>query len=221
MRCEEIFGLMKTLVDAHTMGIDAAVSLLRECNYKVIVSPLRVQKALETLESEESQRIILDWIKSNKINHIGVSYRLDPRDAVNIFGRLVALLKKEQYFECLSANVKSIYFAGLKLACDEIEREYSGRICTFRGGESPEETLMVMGIPKEDIPEHIVSGCKYDRKIQEFGRNIIKKEEYKSEEKLIVKKYPEYATRKDTLVKRLVTTLKMVFNHLSGTFRTI
>lgn len=203
MRCEEIFGLMKTLVDAHTMGIDAAVSLLRECNYKVIVSPLRVQKALETLESEESQRIILDWIKSNKINHIGVSYRLDPRDAVNIFGRLVALLKKEQYFECLSANVKSIYFAGLKLACDEIEREYSGRICTFRGGESPEETLMVMGIPKEDIPEHIVSGCKYDRKIQEFGRNIIKKEEYKSEEKLIVKKYPEYATRKDTLVKRL------------------
>ena len=75
MRCEEIFGLMKTLVDAHTMGIDAAVSLLRECNYKVIVSPLRVQKALETLESEESQRIILDWIKSNKINHIGVSYR--------------------------------------------------------------------------------------------------------------------------------------------------
>lgn len=95
MRCEEIFGLMKTLVDAHTMGIDAAVSLLRECNYKVIVSPLRVQKALETLESEESQRIILDWIKSNKINHIGVSYRLDPRDAVNIFGRLVALLKKD------------------------------------------------------------------------------------------------------------------------------
>ena len=203
MRCEEIFGLMKTLVDAHTMGIDAAVSLLRECNYKVIVSPLRVQKALETLESEESQRIILDWIKSNKINHIGVSYRLDPRDAVNIFGRLVALLKKEQYFECLSANVKSIYFAGLKPACDEIAREYSGRICTFRGGESPEETLMVMGIPKEDIPEHIVSGCKYDRKIQEFGRNIIKKENYKSEEKLIAKKYPEYATRKDTLVKRL------------------
>ena len=65
MRHEEVFGLMKTLVDAHTMGIDAAVSLLRECNYKVIVSPLRVQKALETLESEESQRIILDWIKSN------------------------------------------------------------------------------------------------------------------------------------------------------------
>ena len=160
MRHEEVFGLMKTLVDAHTMGIDTAVSLLRECNYKVIVSPLRVQKALETLESEESQRIILDWIKSNKINHIGVSYRLDPRDAVNIFGRLVALLKKEQYFESLSANVKSIYFAGLKPACDEIEREYSGRICTFRGGESPEETLMVMGIPKEDIPEHIVSGCK-------------------------------------------------------------
>lgn len=203
MRYKEVFGLMKTLVDAHTMGIDAAVSLLRECDYKVIVSPLRVQKALETLESEESQKIILDWIRANGINHIGVSYRLDPKDAVNILGRLVTILKKENYYECLSANVKSIYFAGLKPACDEIEREYGGRICTFRGGESPEETLMVMGVPKENIPEHIVSGCKYDRKILEFGRNIIRKENYKLEKKLISKKYPDYATRKDTLIKRL------------------
>mgnify|MGYP004437378417 FL=1 len=89
---------------------------------------------------------------------------MDPKDAVNILGRLIILLKKEGYFECLSAKVKSIYFAGLKPACDEIEREYNGRICTFRGGESPEETLMVMGIPKEDIPEQIISGCKYDKK---------------------------------------------------------
>ena len=118
MNHKEIFGLMKTLVDAHTMGIDAAVSLLKECNYKVIVSPLRVQRALETLESEESQKIILSWIRDNKINHIGVSYRLDPKDAVNILGRLIILLKKEGYFECLSAKVKSIYFAGLKPACD-------------------------------------------------------------------------------------------------------
>lgn len=211
---KEVFGLMKTLVDAHTMGIDAAVSLLQECNYKVVVSPLRVQKALETLESEESKKIILQWIKSNGINHIGVSYRLDPSDAINIFGRLVTLLKKEQYFECLSASVKSIYFAGLKPACDEIEREYEGRISTFRGGESPEETLKVMGIPMEDIPEHIISGCKYDKKILEFGKKIINKGNYKAEKPLIPVKYPEYATRKDTLVKRLDHNFEACFQPL-------
>ena len=55
----EIFGLMKTMIDAHTMGIYAAAELLRDCEYNVIISPPKIEKALESLESEESQQIIL------------------------------------------------------------------------------------------------------------------------------------------------------------------
>lgn len=199
----EVFGLIKTLVDAHTMGVYAAASLLKECGYQVLIAPPRVEKALESLESDESQKVILSWIADNKINHIGISYRLDPVDAVNTVGKLVTFLKKNQYYESESAIVKSIYFAGLKPACEAIEQEYSGRICTLQGGETTEESLKKMGISEDEIPEHMVKGCRYDKKIAAFGAEIIKGSSYLDELPLKRNSYPEFGTTNDTLILRL------------------
>lgn len=210
----EIFGLMKTMIDAHTMGIYAAAELLRDCEYNVIISPPKIEKALESLESEESQQIILDWIQQNYIQHIGISYRLDPDDAVQLVGKLVMVLKKNQYYETDSAIVKSIYFAGLKPACDYIDQEYAGRIKTFRGGESPEETLLVMGVPMDKIPHKILSGCKYDKKIKEFGKDIIQQSQYSEIKPLEKVYYKEYGTVNDTLIKRLKYNFKEGFQPL-------
>lgn len=210
----EIFGLMKTMIDAHTMGIYAAAELLRDCEYNVIISPPKIEKALESLESEESQQIILDWIQQNYIQHIGISYRLDPDDAVQLVGKLVTVLKKNQYYETDSSIVKSIYFAGLKPACDYIDQEYAGRIKTFRGGESPEETLLVMGVPMDKIPHKILSGCKYDKKIKEFGKDIIQQSQYSEIKPLEKVYYKEYGTVNDTLIKRLKYNFKEGFQPL-------
>lgn len=199
----EVFGLIKTLVDAHTMGVYAAASLLKECGYQVLIAPPRVEKALESLESDESQKVILSWIADNKINRIGISYRLDPVDAVNTVGKLVTLLKKNQYYESESAIVKSIYFAGLKPACENIEQEYSGRIRTLQGGETTEESLKKMGISEDEIPEHMVKGCRYDKKIAAFGAEIIKGSSYLDELPLKRNSYPEFGTTNDTLMLRL------------------
>lgn len=62
---------------------------------------------MESLESEESKKIIVEWIKENEIKHIGISYRLDPNDAVNIVGRFVTLLKSQRCYECLEAVVRA------------------------------------------------------------------------------------------------------------------
>ena len=210
----EVFGLMKTLVDAHTMGIYAAASLLKECGYRVEIAPSRVERALETLESEESKKIILNWIRENKVSRIGVSYRLDPDDAVHIVGRLIGLLKKEQYYESETAVIKSIYFAGLKPACEKIEAEYEGRVHTFRGGESAEESLKTMGVPEEEIPEYMVLGCRYDKRIEAFGEKLIQSGEYEAEHPLERNKYSGYGTSKDTLVKRLQNNFKEGFQPL-------
>ena len=207
----EKFGLIKTLIDAHTMGVYAAAALLKDCGYMVIMSTPREERALESLESEESKKIITEWIKENEIKHIGVSYRLDPNDAVNIVGRLVTLLKDKRYYECSDAVVKSIYFAGLKPACEMIEKEYNGRISTFKGGESAEETLAVMGVPKEEMPDNIVSGCKYDREILKFGKSIITEGTYKNEKPLGRKKYSDYGKTTDSLIKRLDNGFNGVF----------
>ena len=92
----ETFGMMKTLLDAHTMGVRAASALLRDCGYKVVISSKAVEDALDKITVESYQKIIVDWIKANHITCLGVSYRLDPLNAVDILGRLVTLLKKER-----------------------------------------------------------------------------------------------------------------------------
>jgi len=210
----ETFGLMKTLLDAHTMGIHASAALLRDCGYNVLISPSQIEDALDKISLESSQKRIVKWIKENNISRLGISYRLDPDIAVNIVGRLVMVLKQEGLYESSTAIVKSVHFAGLMSACDRIDREYQGRIRTFRGGESAEETLLVMGIPREDIPRKIVEGCKYDKELVTFGKDIIKKGEYKNVRPLERNTYDEFGTFRDTLVARLDYNFKEGFHPL-------
>lgn len=204
----DTFGLIKTLVDAHTMGVHAAAALLRDCGYRVMISPASVEYAMERISVESSQQIILDWIKDNKINHIGFSYRLDPDTAVELMGRLIYVLKSRGYYGGIHSKVKSIFFAGLVPACKKIDKEYAGRVSTFCGGESAEETLLVMGVPFEDIPKQIKEGCQYDKEIEKFGQGIIHFGGYQYMKALEHNIYPEFGTMKDTLELRLSNNFK-------------
>ncbi len=210
----ETFGLMKTLLDAHTMGIHAAAALLRDCGYNVIIASTEIENALDKISVDSSQQLIQVWIRQNNINHIGISFRLDPDNAVNIVGRLVAMLKKEGMFESYNAIVKSIYFAGLVPACDRIDREYGERIKTFRGGESAEKTLLIMGVPKNEIPHSITEGCRYDKELLKFGENFIKKGEYKHIKPFDRNNYSAFGTSRDTLIARLEHNFKGTFQPL-------
>ncbi len=199
----ETFGLIKSSVDAHTMGINAAAALLRDCGYRVLISSAQIEYAMDRIESESCQNTILDWIENNRIEHIGFSYRLDPDTAVELIGRLILLLTQKGYYGGSDPRIKSIFFAGLAPACERIEKEYKGLVSTFRGGESAEETLLVMGVPFENIPQTIKGGCQYDKELTKFGRKIICSSEYR---RIMAPKrnmYPEFGTMKDTLELRL------------------
>lgn len=199
----EIFGLTKTLSDAHTMGIRSAAALLRDCGYQVLISPRYIEDAMEKISLESNQEKILDWIRQNNISHIGFSYRLDPNTAVRLMGRLIYTLKANGYYEGYDPKVKSVFFAGLSQACNIIDKEYGGRIPTFRGGESAEETLLIMGVPFEDIPRQIKVGNQYDNELAKFGQKVIKMGSYRKMKAPERKKYPEFGTDKDTLELRL------------------
>lgn len=199
----EKFGLIKTLMDAHTMGIHAAAELLKECGYQVMIAPPQIEDALGKISLDSSQELILNWVQENHISHIGISYRLDTYNAVDIVGKLVYMLKNKGMYETLDAPVKSIYFAGLIDACNKIDLMYEGRIRTFHGGESDEETLMIMGVPCEGIPEQMFRGCLYDKELLKFGNDIINKGLYQEWEPRKRNTYPEFGTLKDTLILRL------------------
>lgn len=207
----ETFGMIKSLVDAHTMGINSAASLLRECGYEVVISPEKIEYAIEKILDKENQKLILQWINENHISRLGISYRLDPDDAVGLVGRIVHLLKENGLYEREGSQIKSIFFAGLTSACDVIEKEYNGRIRTFRGGEAAEESLQLMGVPLEEIPMQIKEGCKYDRELLKFGEELVKKAEYKAEKPLERNDYKEFGTRKDTIELRIDNNFKGEF----------
>ena len=210
----ETFALMKTLLDAHTMGVYAAAALLKDCGYNVIISPPEIEDALDKISVESSQKIIKNWLIENNVKHIGVSYRLDTDDAVNIVGRLIAMLKRERLFETSDARIRSVFFAGLTPACNRIDYEYNGRIRTFRGGESAEETLLIMGIPENEIPHQITEGCKYDKELLKFGRDLIARGDYKNVKPLDRNRYPNFGTKTDTLEERLDNNFKKGFQPL-------
>lgn len=208
----ETFGLIKTLVDAHTMGIHAAASLLHDCGYNVMISPKSIEYAMERISSERSQQVVVDWINDNHISRIGFSYRLDPNTAVELMGRFIHVLISKGYYGGANPKIKSIFFAGLASACEKIEREYCGRISTFRGGESVEESLLLMGVPFEDIPKQMKEGCQYDKYLEKFGREIIKLGEYRRMKPPERNMYSEFGLMKDTLELRLDNNFKGGFH---------
>lgn len=210
----ETFGLIKTLVDAHTMGIHATAALLNECGYRALISPTPVEYAMERISLESAQTVVLDWIDKNHIEHVGFSYRLDPDTALELLGRFVYVLTSNGYYGGANSKIKSIFFAGLAPACEMIDKEYGGRILTFRGGESAEETLIIMGVPLKDIPKHIKEGCQYDKDLETFGKDIIRTGVYQKMKAPERQMYPEFGSMKDTLELRLDNNFKGEFQPL-------
>lgn len=210
----EKFGLLKTLLDVHTMGINSFASLLEECGFETIMASKVIEKALENISSISNQNKIIEWIKENNIRYLGISYRLDMQSALNIIGKLVLLLKQQGLYEVENPIVKKIFFAGLAPTCDKIEAEYKNRIATFRGGESIEETLTILGIKKEYIPNKILNSCKYDQELLKFGQKVVSEQKYEIQAPLHRKMYPSFGTKDDTLIQRLDNNFQNGFQPL-------
>ena len=203
MNNKRIFGFLKSSLDAHTMGICSLADMLEEIGYKVVICTPEVAKAFDAMNIETNANKVVEWICKNNINYVGVSYRLDSDDATEIFGRLYRILCRDRIFGSHDSIVKKMFFAGLPDACRKIKNEYYDIIATFEGGESVEETLRKIGISYYEIPKHIITGCKYDKELLDFGRNIINSGEYNTELPLVRRNYLNYGTKKDSLVERL------------------
>lgn len=217
------FGMIKTIIDAHTLGIRAASALLEECGYQVFIANSAVERAMLSLEEKEARCILIDWINDNHITNIGFSYRLDPGDAVKYLSILTDILLETGLYGSKESLIQTIHFAGLAPACDSIDELFDGKVVTFRGGEDAETTLLMMGVPKGKIPASISEGCSYDKKLRQFGKRIIQEREYLEQKPLTKKRYPNLGTEQDSLTERLDANFVEGFNPLtrahSGPYR--
>ena len=208
------YGFIKPAIDAHTLGINSAIELLRECDYDVVIANDFVAKAMNDYKYENKRKIIVDWLITNNINRLGISYRLDHDDAVNMVGYLIEEIKKARLLRFQGGPIGNIFFGGLPDACDVIEKEHKGLVKTFRGGESARETLLKMGVPEHRIPMDIYEGSKYDDFLLEFGKTIIDHQNYVSYKPQDKSRYIEYGTDKDTVTKRIDSNVRSGFEPL-------
>lgn len=199
----ERFALIKPAIDAHTLGLNTLAELLRECGYEVVLSPPAIAEAIGQIKYQSQRRQFVEWLQEQNISHVGVSYRLDPEQAVELVGYLVHELLNGRMFAHQGGPLRGFYFAGLKGACLKIDQEYHGLVKTFQGGETTQETLLKLGIPEERIPFSLMAGSAYDEDRLAFGRELIKKGDYAKVRPFPQgKSYAEFGGKKDSLEKR-------------------
>lgn len=198
------YGLLKAGHDAHTLGLSHVGQLLEECGFIVHVAGAEICNALDKVSHQSFFSMIKKWIIDNHITHLGFSYRLDPRQGVETFSRLVYLIDQDpQLSPEKKGQIKLISFAGLPSACDMVKKEFGKRIPVFRGDESPKDVLLNLGVPEKLVPKTVLENSVYDEMRLSFGKELINKEKHLSVRPPRKYSYSGFGTNKDHLVKRL------------------
>lgn len=207
LKDNEILALLKPSLDAHTLGVNAAAELLRDCGYTVLTGDARVAQAVNDIRYPANQELLVNWLKANKVTYVGLSYRLDEAEAVEMVGHVMYALRSHQMFAHQGGPINGVSFGGLPNTCKLLDKEHNGYILTFQGSETPQETLQKYGVPEERIPAEMKEGSKYDEQLLKFGRELIREGAYHDFKPVERPPYPGKGTMDDTLVKRIAHSL--------------
>jgi len=197
------FGLVRLGIDAHTLGISMFAQLLRDCGYCVAIADDAVCAAASAPAAARSQQVLRHWIAAARITQLGISYRLDPRDGADLFGRLRHHLGRWHLLAEHGGPIKGLTFAGLPETCRLIEAEHGDRVGVFLGDETAGEILRKVGVPDTLIPAELSIEVRYDDARLAFGRRLLAREAHRSVAPVDRSGYPEYGTARDSLVARL------------------
>ena len=202
-KINDVFGFVKTHIDAHTMGIYTMANLLRDCGYSVFIASESVCVAVENLKQINNYSLFKHWIESNNINRIGFSYRMDPSDGCDYFMTMFELLKTDKMFLDDGGQIKDISFAGLPETCKRIKQKTNNQVLLFPGNESPVLSLRKYGISEESIPQALSVQSSYDKMRWDFAKKIIASEQWKLESSQDHYGYSECGEYNDSYVTRM------------------
>jgi hypothetical protein len=203
LKNDEVFGLIHPAIDAHTLGISSVAQLLEDCGYPVVIADASVCAAANHPSHLDNVELVLDWIRRHGITRLGFSYRLDPVEGAERFGRLLYQLRTRHLFAEQGGPLRGIYFAGLPAACERVRREHGDLLETFDGDETPTETLRKLGVPASRIPAAMTAEVEYDEFRLRFGRELVESGKYLQAQPPNRSGYPEFGTARDTVLARI------------------
>ncbi|SMP65571.1 hypothetical protein SAMN06298221_12016 [Sphaerochaeta associata] len=205
----DVFGLVKTSIDVHTLGMVTCQSILKSCGFSVVLADVVIERVIEKIERDENREIFTEWIKRNHIDHISFSYRLDPTTGFSIFSEFYMTLRKAQLLKEQGGPIKIISFAGLSETCMLIRERFGDRIKYFKGEESPLELICELGIPETLFPSGLRVESIYDKKRDEFATSILTSDEYLVTPHPSALNYQGYGTFRDTMLNRIISRKKV------------
>lgn len=199
----EVFGLVKTNIDVHTLGITTLSHLLRDCGYGCFISSAEISIAVEQVQKLNNFSLLQKWILEHHITRIGFSYRLDPQEACDYFCRLFYELQTHNLFVENGGSLRGIFFAGLPDACNLVRKELGERVLVFPGDETPIESLQKLGVPESKYPQDLKQTSEYDDMRWDFAKKLIESESYKVVTPADHLGYADAGKKNDSFVKRL------------------
>ena len=199
----DVFGLIKTNIDVHTLGISTIANLLRQSGYNAIISNELISDAVEHIRKINSWGYVKKWILENRITRIGFSYRLDPEAGKEYFMELYYQLRNNHMLCENGGPIQGVFFAGLPDACKLVQQQLKNKVLVFPGNESPYDSLMLLGIPAERLPNEMLSGNKYDNDRLSFAKKMIEKCEYIKYIPKNRSSYSNFGLKTDTLTDRI------------------
>ncbi|GIV21748.1 MAG: hypothetical protein KatS3mg023_3499 [Armatimonadota bacterium] len=203
LRGDEVFGLIHPAIDAHTLGISSVAQLLQECGYTVVIADASVCDAANQPSYLDNIEIVLHWIRQHGITRLGFSYRLDPAEGAERFGRLLHQLRERRMLAEQGGPLRGIYFAGLPAACERVTREHGDLVETFDGDETPSETLRKCGVPSSRIPSAMSAEVDYDEFRLRFGQELVASGKHLRIQPPDRSGYPQFGTAQDTVLARI------------------
>jgi len=195
------FGFIKPGIDVHTLGISYAADLLEVCNFDIFVADNYTCKAIENLKEKKNAEKFVAWIKNYNITELCFSYRLDPKDGIELFVKTYEFLKSNLILS--KSNIKNIYFAGLPETCKLVKTKYNKEITVFIGDETPLETLKKFKVNDNKIPKSISEASEYDKIRMDFASKILTDSKHLKIFPTEKVSYNDFGTKDDSLIKRL------------------
>lgn len=200
---KEVFGLVKPLVDVHTMGMFTMANLLSDCGFEVHIASEQVCGAIQDIHKLNNYSLFKKWILSNNITSLGFSYRLDPTEGCDYFMTMYQQLLADKMFKADNGPINQVFFAGLPDTCNLIKGKTIGNVIVFPGNETPEESLRKLAIPDKLIPHSLHQDNSYDKMRWNFAKKLIESDRWKDVKIPDHYGYSTCGTRNDKFIDRL------------------